>query len=269
MTLVFIDIDGTLIQENQQPNADNLPDVFIQLKKQDIICGLNTNRSYEDIDDLYRALGLTGPIILENGMYYLSDLSDTVHELAEPIKDLPSITFNEILQFAKSEFPRAHVELTDTTEVIVNKSYLQYEQSLFVNKFRKYTGSVHLYKNGQRDSYSAQQLKEHLQTFFKSLDLEVDVASPPAFGNVVFWPSNANKGTALQKVKDIYHADQTYMIGDDLGDLDVLGIVDGFLAVGNAQPEVKNQANFVATQEYSLGVIECLHHLKRERFFQT
>ena len=72
--LLFLDIDGTLIMENQKPNYYHLPQLIRKISKF-YLCGLNSNRSFHDIKNIYKYFGLNGPIILENGVYFKKNLS--------------------------------------------------------------------------------------------------------------------------------------------------------------------------------------------------
>ena len=69
--LIFLDIDGTLITPAQKTNSNSLPRLIRELGKQGILFGLNSNRSIEDLQPLYRKFFLNGPIIAENGVYFI------------------------------------------------------------------------------------------------------------------------------------------------------------------------------------------------------
>lgn len=260
-TLVFLDIDGTLIMENQQPNTDQLPRVIKSISDKHIYCGLNSNRALEDVVDIYQKFGLNSPIILENGVYYLNSLDDEPHFLINNPVDVSTVSKNALVRFLATRKDDIHFECVDSTKVIVDGSYKNYDCAIYLNEFRKFTGSIHVYSKGKRDPKLASEIKIFLDEYFKDIELDMTVLVPPAFGNLVFWPSTASKGNALRVMREQDPSLIMYMIGDDLGDLDTMSQVNGFYTIANAQPEVKKKANYVSAFEYTQGVVDILERI--------
>jgi len=258
--LIFLDIDGTLIQLNQRPNSAALPKIIKKLSERGFLFGLNSNRSFEDVKPIYEKFGLNGPLILENGTYFKKDLHSKKIFLISNPQNISHMTEAAVKSFAESLSPNATVEFTDTVKIIKqNKRLKKISQGILANKFRKYSGSVHLFKYGERDLKTAKKLAGYLRNYFKRNKLELEVEVPKYSDNIVFWPSRCNKGTALKKLKSYYNDYSFGMIGDDLADLKTLGHLKYFFAVANAQPMVQKKADFVSKKPYTQGVVEILN----------
>ncbi|PIZ44737.1 hypothetical protein COY32_06080 [candidate division WWE3 bacterium CG_4_10_14_0_2_um_filter_41_14] len=149
-------------------------------------------------------------------------------------------------------------KITDTTKEIMSNSFETVPHSIHLNKFRRYTASIHVYHYGERDHATAHELARFIKDYCKKQSIDVCVSVPEMFGNIIVWPSNASKGNALQFLKNIYPDSSFFMIGDDTPDLDTLEHVDGFFAVGNAGTYVKEKALYVSPETYTKGVIDIL-----------
>lgn len=262
--LVFLDIDGTLIQKNQRTNSNILPRIIKRLSKRGFLFGLNSNRSLEDVQLIYTKFGLNGPLVLENGTYFKRTLTDKEIFLIAKHPNISQITRVAIESFAKINNLNATIALTDTVKIIKNEKWLKtIAQGIFANCFRKYSGSVHLFKYGQRDLVTAKKLGKYLKSYFAKNNLRIDIEIPRYSDNIVFWPRGCDKGTALKKLKKYYPNYSFAMVGDDLADLKTLGQLQYFFAVANAQAEVKRVANFVSKRAYTQGVIDILNHLEK------
>lgn len=258
--LIFLDIDGTLIQKNLRPNSAVLPKIIKRLSERGFLFGLNSNRALEDVLPVYKKFDLNGPLVLENGTYFKKDLGSKEQFLISNPKNISKITATAIKSFADFYRLDATVKIADTVKIIKqNERLKKIPQGIFANKFRKYSSSVHLFKYGERDLETAKKMSGFLRKYFKQHKLELDVEVPRYSDNIVFWPSKCDKGTALKKLKKYYSDYAFSMIGDDLADLKTLGQLKYFFAVGNAQPEVKKKADFVSKKTYTQGVVEILN----------
>lgn len=262
--LVFLDIDGTLIKPNQQPNTRKLPSVIQRLTRKDVLFGLNSNRSLEDIIPIYRRFGLNGPIILENGVYFLRSLESRKTFLIRKPRLLRRVSAQAIRNFIRERSLECQFRHTDTVKIIRSKKLKTIPLGIFLNGFRKYTGSVHIYRYGKRDTRMAKSLCVFLRKYFAKKGLDLLVESPKAFGNVVFWPRKASKSRALRKIRRFYRGYDFFMIGDDLADLETRREIQGFFAVNNAQSEVKKAAGYTARESYTKGVVEILNHIEQK-----
>ena len=261
--LIFLDIDGTLIQENQKPNTESLSDLIASLGLKNCLFGLNSNRSLEDIIPVYTQFGLNGPVILENGVYFKKNLEAEPIFLTETQTSIQKDIVRETHTFVREHNLSALVSCTDTVSAIEGGISPTDDITIIINEHRLYTGSIHVYRNGNRDGVLAKQLASHLQSFFNEEGQNFIVESPEAFKNVIIYPSNINKQKALNLIKAYYPDYAFIMIGDDIADAQTHDVVDYFFAVGNALPKVKTLATYSATESYTKGVVEILTYLEK------
>ena len=257
--LIFLDIDGTLIQSNQKPNSQKLPTIIKKLSKKGILFGLNSNRSFHDTKEIYRQFELNGPIFLENGVYFKKTENSKRIFLIKNLLKLKKISKQATKSFIEKHKINCNFFYGNTVKFIKSNKLKSIPLAILVNSFREYTGSVHIYKYGKRELLLAKKLTVFLKSYFKKNNLSLLVENPKAFGNIVFWPKGIDKGIALQKAKKYYRSYDFVMIGDDLADLETLKRTKYFFAVGNAQKEVKEKADFCSQETYTKGVIEILH----------
>lgn len=259
--LIFLDIDGTLIKPNQKPNSKQLPDVIKKMAAKGFLFGLNSNRSLQDVLHIYKQFQLNGPIILENGVYFKkNDRSRKIFLIKHPLR-FRSITKQTLHEFIQKFNIKCKFILGDTVKLIKSNKLNSIPLAIIANGFREYTGSVHIYQYGKRDTKLSIKLNDFLKNYFAKQKLNMSVEMPRSFGNVVFWPKEINKGKAMKMVKKYYKKYEFIMIGDDLADLKTLKEIKYFFAVGNAQDEVKAKADFIANQKYTKGVIEAIEYL--------
>ena len=226
--LLFLDIDGTLIMENQKPNYYHLPQLIRKISKF-CLCGLNSNRSFHDIKNIYKYFGLNGPIVLENGVYFKKNLSSKKFLLINNPVKVKRIAKAAIKDFINSHKIDCKFLYGDSVEFIISKRSDKKGIFIVANGFREYTGSIHIYRNGKRDNILAEKLASFLKDYFLQKKLNLNVVQSSAFGNVLFWPVGINKAVALKRLKKFYKDYEFAMIGDDLEDLDVQNEIRYFL----------------------------------------
>jgi len=167
-------------------------------------------------------------------------------------------------QFVAQSNLDCQLGVVDTVDMITSKELKKIPVGIFLNKFRLFTGSIHLYRYGKRDRNLAKKVATFLRKYFKSKNYNVSVEVPEAFGNIIFWPSTADKGKAFARIKKYYPGYDLAMIGDDKSDLKTLKHVKYLFAVGNALPIVKKRADYAAKAKYTQGVVEILQYIKKK-----
>lgn len=259
--LIFLDIDGTLIQPNQKPNTDKLPSVIKRLSRKGVLFALNSNRSLEDVESIYRKFVLNGPMILENGVYFIDNGKREM--LVKNTRPIRSRITKMVKDFVKENDLECKVSCTDTVRVIKSRSIKKVPFIILINSYRKYTASIHIYRYGLHDRELAKKLTRYIKKRFVDEKIDFHVESPKSFGNVIVFPKDADKGRALRKIKTYYPEYTFYMIGDDLADLKTLREIKSFFAVGNAQEDVQKKANYTSSFTYTKGVVDVLKHFEK------
>lgn len=259
--LIFLDIDGTLIQSNQKPNTNRLPAVIERLSRKGVLFALNSNRSFEDVEHIYREFSLNGPMILENGVYFIDNGKKRM--LAKITKSIQPYIVKIVEDFVHTNSLKCEVLFTDTVSIIKSKNLKKNPLVILVNSYRKYTASIHIYRYGTHDRILAQKLTRYIKRYFLDKKFDFHVESPKSFGNVVIFPKGADKGRALGEIKKYYPEYAFYMIGDDSADLKTLREINGFFAVGNAQRDVMKKACYVSPYTHTRGVVDILEHFEK------
>ena len=260
--LIFIDIDGTLVNSDQKTNSGGLRPLVKQLASAGFLFGINSNRSVKDIEPIYNRFDFSGPLIAENGVCFI--YKNKKHFFHQKPKKISALTKQYVSEYATNTQPPASFYFGDTVSLLKNHNNLKKPLVIMANSFRQYTGSIHLFKNGQRDIVLASKLANYLKLKFRRNRLTLTVEVSKSSGNVTFYPSQTNKAKAIQKIKAFFSKRDIIMIGNGLSDLKILPFVKYFCAVGNALPEVKKQAHLVTQRQFTQGVIELLKQLAKK-----
>lgn len=260
-TLFFLDIDGTLILENQRPNTNELQQFIKKFRNSNkVLFGLNSNRPIQDLIPIYKQFNLNGPIIVENGIYFKKSLHDKpIFLVNNPPQALPKIVKKIIRSYCVSSQKPILFKVTDTVKFFKRSKKIK-SRMILMDKFRRYTASLHALNNGKRDRQLAKKIKKYLDRFviFKKNKIEIKVSE--VFSNILLQTTLINKGRALKKIRQFYQNYQFIMIGDDENDLSVVNNVDKIAAVSNATKKFKSQANFIAKKSYTKGVLEIIKY---------
>jgi hydroxymethylpyrimidine pyrophosphatase-like HAD family hydrolase len=241
-------------------NDKRLPSLINHLSKDGFLFGLNSNRSLEDVSPIYKKFNLNGPIILENGVYFIFKRKK-IFLLAKPKIITPRFIEGILVAFIKKENLNATIKIHDSVKALTSSITAATPLLFLVNKYRKFTGSIHILRYGKRDRILAQKLTEFIGKEFRQSKLDFTVTCPETFGNVIFYPKKSSKRMALQKIKAYYPRYHFYMIGDEMNDFKAIHKIGTFLTTGNATPRVKTMAFYVAKNTYTKGLVEILNRL--------
>jgi HAD superfamily hydrolase (TIGR01484 family) len=256
--LIFLDIDGTLLTPRYKPNSKLVPYYINKLSKKGCLFCINSNRSKEDLVTVIETFGINGPAIGEGAAFFI------FKNRQYPIFSQAPITrtiFQALL--SASEALPAKIITADTVHFSW-RTLASEPRAWVVNKYRKYTASIHVRTHGKPDLLQARKLARLLKTRIPSR-YQIQVSS--TFCNVLIHPSETDKGKALTYMRRHYFPNaHIVMIGDDAADLSAKKAADSFYAVGNAETKLKKNAAFVAKSQYTKGVVEILKHIDRYGF---
>lgn len=255
--IVFIDIDGTLIDEQQRTNCDIVP-VILNLQKRGVRFGLNSNRAWEDVEPIVGRFHFDGPFILENGAYYKETAATEPVPCAVLPTQVPQKVFHVVARVVQENFPNADVTVTDTTKTIFASESILEGQHFYINKFRKFSGSIHHRFNRESFIAVAQKLADEINKVFNAEKILLCATAHAHGATVTIDVPNISKGTGLLFVQKCYPTAQFIAIGDGSGDVAMRPFVNLLYAVANAVPPLKAVANAVASLPLTQGVKEIL-----------
>lgn len=256
--IFFLDIDGTLIGLDQNPNTSALTPLIRKLSKRGVLFGLNSNRALPDVLPIIKKFHLTGPFVLENGAYILSRVGRKKIITENLPKNIIKISKSAIISAINNKFPTAKLLYVDTVKLIKKNKWPK-GLCFYANKNRCYSASIHNRMNGKPDRKIARKLASELNNQLKGSGL---FARANTHGETVtIEANNINKGVGVNRIRDLYPKSNIIAIGDDVGDLELRHNVDKLYAVGNAIPKLKKVAVGVAKEHLTRGVVEILEKL--------
>jgi len=243
-------------------NADINP-IIEQATLRNYLIGINSNRAIEDIEPFYRKLKLNGPILVENGIYCMETLASKCILLLEGAQPLQKYIAGLISIFIRNEVSGSiKMFVTDTSDYInkINEIPLSNRIDILLNKYRKYTGSVHVYKNKTPEVNLAQKLFVYLED---NLDEKLCITKPNTVANVTIQPRGSSKSMGVRYLKETFpdKYEHILVIGDSTSDAETAPLIQAFYAVSNADPETRRKATFVSDSPYTKGVGEILRHI--------
>lgn len=276
-TILFIDIDGTLVNTKNEykvheKDATEIRSEIGNLSKRGFLFGLNSNRSMSDMISIYRKFGFNGPLVAENGLIVKASRNEKATALLSR-NDLKAIRrakleFQKaILSYLVDSYGRKVIWLeTDTIAALMRKDKFNYSDGTLLvlnTKSRVYTTSLYLKFVRCKRLVDARQImskmERRMKRLFKDKDGFTIVVSQ--FGNMLFYTSKVSKRTAVEWLKNRKRGCDIYAIGDEEGDYRMVDGLGKFMAVGNAGPVLKKKAYAYARHKYAKGVIELLNIL--------
>lgn len=262
-SLVFLDIDGTLLDSRHQimPKTQQ---ILNRLEKRGIPIILCSARSPGGVEAVERQAGLHSPVVCYGGSLILdaerSILSDT---------GIPSETAVSFKQFVSNRFPEVVVSaylydvwLVDNSDhPIVQREERISQCTALAGDLRSAVQTMsHVHKllciGGQSQITDLQRVASNV---FPELAL---VRSGAVYLEVM--PKTISKQVALERLGSYYQVDPKSMValGDHFVDMEMLRYAGLGVAMGNAPEEVKQAADRVTTSNDEEGIYLALKNLR-------
>lgn len=253
--IVGFDLDGTLLNDAKKIPAENLA-ALAKLRANGSIPVLATGRDYFEITDIIAA-GQFPAVVSANGdEITIHDRIVENHELAE--KDLQwLLTWANAHRVAIAVSNHEHIAVNLVDERVrinysrIHKStppLLSTEPDLaHINKTLVFLGI------SASDRALEAQLHAHLANidFYRNSDIDVDLVA-----------KGVTKGTGLAAVQRLLGLAglPIYAFGDGGNDVPMLQDATVGIAMGNATPKVKQQADYVTGAYDAGGITQALQH---------
>lgn len=255
--IVFLDIDGTLVDVEQRTNTEELPALIVELRKCGVRFGLNANRAIEDVIPIAKRFGLDGPFILENGAYVMDTLAAAPLPTQTLAVNVPSTVETTLRACVARLYPHAIVERMDTTDLVSRRAF-EAGKWFYMNRFRKFSASIHHRFDGEMQVVVAQTLSDALNRSFDASGHALRAVAHAHGATVTVNIPSIDKGTGLVFLRSRVSYAHVIAIGDGSGDVALRPYVDRLYAVSNAVSELKDVADAVSRQPMTLGVVELL-----------
>jgi hydroxymethylpyrimidine pyrophosphatase-like HAD family hydrolase len=263
MREIFFDVDGCLVDKKCHLNMD-LEDfkikVFEAIQKGSRF-HINSNRSLDNLLDIYRKFGFNGHIINENGIGVYNP--NTLEMLDIGFKEVDK----EALADNLSKYEFGNVEFIDTGVLITDPEkftghFVDTNRLCFCERTRKYTMTFYprILENG-KVSFELDMLKGMANLLAESYpDFRIETGVD--YGNVLMTPNKSSKGVGLRRIAT---NGRIFSFGDEIGDISMFDVSDFCGAPFNASDKVKNEViklkGYVSNQEFTRGAYDFLNHI--------
>lgn len=249
--LIVSDFDGTLIDDNQQilPEVKAAIDEYVAAGGIFAIC---TGRMLSSILPQARALGLkglviayqgtviadieTGKIIKSGGMNYndVAEICNSIEELGYGL----NVYCDEKIY---TDYPDDNIYLKRYEEIIgVKAVHIDGKMSKYVAKNKMFCQKVlTIISESERNKLYSELCKIYTERFDVTCSAKVLVEVSPI---------GDNKGEALKYLAGHYNVpiEKTVAVGDNLNDLSMIKVAGVGCAVGNAEKQLKEAADFIS-----------------------
>lgn len=252
---VFFDIDGTLVSFDTHKVSASTIQALDELRKKGIKTFIATGRQFEAINNLGN-LKFDGYITV-NGSYCFVNKSEIIYKKHIPKKDIKSL-----IDYVKNvdSFPCFFVTENDSFGNYTNENTDKiFEQLNFPS------GRIEpIEKALEEDIYqviSFYNIKDEEKIL--SLLPHCDATRwSPYFSDLV--PKDSSKQVGIDKVLEYFNIplDETMAFGDGGNDISMLRHVKTGIAMGNAENDVKQAADYVTSSVDEDGIWKALKHFK-------
>lgn len=261
-SMVFLDIDGTLL-DSQNQVSENTQKLLKRLEKKNIPIVLCSARSPSGVKQISKLINIRGPYVCYGGSLILDADDSILGECGIPLTNAIAIK-----KRISEQFPNVRVStylydvwLTDEmeSEEIRNEMAITECIPLVSPLEAAASGIDHVHKLLCIGSVSdIAQLRQYGARNFPEVEF---VLSKPTYLEIV--PRGIDKGSALDIVCRHYHVapSESIACGDSFTDIPMLENAGLGIAMGNAAELVKRSANRVTASNDEEGVYIALKNL--------
>lgn len=243
--LLVSDIDGTLLTNGKIPQK-NL-DAIDWFKSEGGIFAIATGRAVIAARESYELSRANAPMIaLNGGMIYDFEKREYLHQcyLDERCKDVLFDIINKFPSIGADIMHGLDIYPIQYNEAIIRHAeYEKFELSKLPDNIRAIPWNKVLFAANDIDSFNElRDYCEGLQVNFCRF-VVTSVTAQHKFYEIL--PTDVNKGTAIQKLKQLLGAKRSYGIGDFYNDIELIRDADVGAATAGAPNDVKKFADYV------------------------
>ena len=268
---VFIDIDGTLLDDNKAI-SDNTKKVIKECKNKDIQIVLASGRSRFQTANFASDAG-AGPFIISSNGADVYDLDNNIEIFSYPI---PKITVNRIFEYATQNDYK--IAFNYGFELNINKMFYPDEENRVRNlEYLKNVANNEKIVQCVVSNKDIQKMKEFKKFLVdEKIDIKIENESKRLIDESLpetkhyycdLVSSGNSKGNAVRKLCDHLNLkyDEIAAIGDGVNDITMFEKAKYSVAMGNASDKVKENAKYTTFSNNEEGVLNILEKvLKNE-----
>ncbi|MEM1505175.1 Cof-type HAD-IIB family hydrolase [Domibacillus sp. 8LH] len=279
MKLIAIDLDGTLLSPGMEITKENI-EALRKAQSQGNIVMICSGRAPEDIQQILKKYEISCPLAGSNG---------TVVQVNESVLESISLDRKDIIKIAEKldedrvpyrvytnhgiyvpadwservafAVKKDRIEIEGLPDEIYQRITEQPQKSSLIKYFNKYNELFN------EEELTVQKFfvltlnsttKRALSAYLGGISSIVITSSGPL--NIEVMDQNGNKGNALKRVAEYYGIplDNTVAIGDNFNDVPMLELAGLSIAMGNADPLVKEMCDTVTDSNDKNGVAHAI-----------
>nr|WP_150960499.1 HAD family hydrolase [Aneurinibacillus sp. XH2] len=257
--LIVTDMDGTLLDGNQQISSENERAIrsFIQSGG---LFTLATGRMEAAVIPFIRQLDITTPVILYNGARIYCPVTKEI--VYEKLLTVTASLWQTILEALTNEFGLLVYAENDVYSPVPNHIVREHEHKEGV---RCKPWNETLITNPITKILVIAEVPEQLHSFEKIV-MDSGLSCETVYSEHNYFeilPEGASKGTALQVLTEMLQIKElhTIAVGDNLNDISMIQAADTGIAVANAHPELKAQADQVTVHHEQHAIAQIITEL--------
>lgn len=280
MKLIAIDLDGTLLSPEMEITKENLAAIR-EAQNQGNTVMICSGRAPEDIQQILEKYDLSMPLAGSNGSVVQAqgrvlqsvsmnreDIIETAEKLDEERFPYRIYTNNGIYMPAdwservELAIKQKQIKVEGLSDEIYRKITEQPQKSSLINFFDHYSELF------DKEGLTIQKFfvltlnessKTALASYLEGISTIGITSSSPL--NIEVMDQHGNKGSALKKVADHFNIplDDTVAIGDNFNDIPMLEVAGLSVAMGNAEPQVKEVCDVVTHSNDENGVAHAIN----------
>lgn len=235
--LIALDMDGTLLLDDHTISQENR-EAIEEVRKKGIEVMLCTGRHLTSCQEHAKSLQLSSYLVTVNG----SEIWDGNGKLIER-KTIPVESMEKIMEVSNRHG---------------GESWIASIHEVFREKLPDNLADYEWLKYGI-DTYEPEVKEGILKELIDDPNLELSNSSPT---NIEINARGVNKATALEKICTFtgITMDEVMAVGDSLNDIKLLQRAGLGVAMDNAQPEVKEVADWITGSNVEHGVAQAIRH---------
>ena len=252
--LIATDMDGTLLNSNNEIHADFYP-MFQSLKEKDIIFAAASGRQYYNLLERFKDIKDDMMFIAENGTFVVYKGKELI------VNSLEKNIAKELIEIGRT-IPNSYVILCGK-----NSAYIESHDERLIKQTAKYYERYKIVED--LTSIDDDILKVTICDFNGSennsnnyFDEYRDKVQITVSGEI--WldivAKGINKGVAINEIQNLLNIDykETMVFGDYLNDLEMMSSAYHSYAMANAHDTLKKAARFIAKSNDENGVIQAI-----------
>lgn len=281
MKLIAIDLDGTLLSHKMEITEESLGAIR-EARNQGNMVMICSGRAPEDIQQILKKYDLSIPLAGSNGSVVQAqgrvlqsvsmnreDIIETAEKLDEERFPYRIYTNNGIYipadwsERVELAMKQEQIKVEGLSDEIYKKITEQPQKSSLINFFDHYSELF------DREGLTIQKFfvltlnansKTALASYLEGISTIGITSSSPL--NIEVMDQHGNKGNALKKVAAHYNIPlhDTVAIGDNFNDIPMLEVAGLSVAMGNAEPEVKEVCDVVTHSNGENGVAYAINN---------